>query len=274
MELKKLSDYASTVKSKKNKLASFVDSSKQFTRISYQMADIGSVRMKKLVNEIQLKADSVFGRKDYNVSLTGHSLVFLKNNDYLLGNLFESLVIEIILITLIGIVLFRSVRIIILSKLPCLIPLVITAGIMGFTGIEFKASTILIFTIAFGISSDGTIYFLTRYRNESAGAATSAALAITNTIKETGLSMICTTIILFCGFSIFAASSFGGTIALGILVSTTLLVSMFTNLLLLPSILLSIEKNKEKKRMKKFSHEVIKTENEFKSGLVQDRTEV
>jgi predicted RND superfamily exporter protein len=139
-------------------------------------------------------------------------------------------------------ILFRSVRIIVLSKLPCIIPLIITAGIMGFSGVVFKASTILIFTIAFGIASDGTIYFLTRYRHELRKNNLPVTDAISVTIRETGLSMIYTSMILFFGFAIFAASSFGGTIALGILVSTTLFVSMLTNLILLPSILLSIDK--------------------------------
>ena len=155
--------------------------------------------------------------------------------------------IEIILIAIVGIALFRSVRIILLSKLPCLIPLVITAGIMGFFGIRFKPTTILIFSIAFGISSDGTIYFLSKYRQELKKHGKSAAKAISETIKGTGLSMIYTSIILFCGFSIFSVSSFGGTIALGVLISLTLLISLFTNLILLPAILLSINNRKIKK---------------------------
>ena len=172
--------------------------------------------------------------------------MFLKNNDYLLSNLLESLLIEILLIAIVGIALFRSVRIIVLSKIPCLIPLVITAGIMGFLDIRFKPSTILIFSIAFGISSDGTIYFLTKYRQELKKYKKGAAAAISAAIKDTGLSMVYTSIILFCGFAIFSASSFGGTAALGILVSLTLLMSMFTNLILLPAILLSIDNKSTK----------------------------
>jgi hypothetical protein len=167
--------------------------------------------------------------------------MFLKGNDYLLENLLESLLIEILLITMVGMALFRSFRIIILSKLPCLIPLAITAGIMGFLGIRFKPSTILIFSIAFGISSDGTIYFLTKYRQELKTRFKNVGEAISATIYDTGLSMIYTAVILFFGFSIFAASSFGGTKALGILISVTLLVAMVTNLVLLPSILISID---------------------------------
>lgn len=248
-DLKTLSEYTGTLSGQQNKLKFFIDSSKRFTRISFQMADIGSVRIKQLVNELKPKIDSVFPPKEYDVSLTGHSLVFLKSNDYLLENLYESLAIEILLETLVALALFRSLRIIILSKIPVLIPLVITAGVMGFLGINFKPTTILIFSIAFGISSDGTIYFLTKYRQELRVHGRSVAQAISITIRETGLSMIYTAIILFCGFAIFAASSFGGTVALGILVSLTLLVAMCTNLIMLPAILLSIDRRKARKEL-------------------------
>lgn len=248
-DLKTLSEYSKTVKGQKNNLSFFIDSSKSITRISYKVADIGSKKMKVLVDEIKPKIDSIFPPSEYKVSLTGHSLVFLKNNDYLLSNLIESLIIEIILIALVGIALFRSVRIIILSKLPCLIPLIITAGVMGFLDIRFKPSTILIFSIAFGISSDGTIYFLTKYRHELKKNKKSPSAAISAAIKDTGLSMIYTAIILFCGFAIFAASNFGGTVALGVLVSLTLIISMFTNLILLPAILLSIHSKKNKEEI-------------------------
>jgi predicted RND superfamily exporter protein len=250
-DLKTLSEYSGTLSGQGNKLSSFIDSSKRYTRVSFQMADVGSVKIKELVAELKPRIDSIFPAKEYDVQLTGHSLVFLKSNDYLLKNLYESLAIEIILETLVALLLFRSLRIIILSKLPVLIPLVITAGIMGFLHINFKPSTILIFSIAFGISSDGTIYFLTKYRQELAVAGRSVSQAISITIRETGLSMIYTNIILFCGFAIFAASSFGGTVAMGILVSLTLIVAMCTNLVLLPAILLSIDRRASRKALLK-----------------------
>jgi hypothetical protein len=241
-DLKTLSEFTGSLKGQNNKLQNFIDSSKQVTRISYQARDIGSKRMKEVMAELRPRIDSIFDPKVYTVHATGHSLVFLKSNDYLLSNLLESLLIEIILIAIVGIALFRSVRIIVLSKIPCLIPLVITAGVMGFLDIRFKPSTILIFSIAFGISSDGTIYFLTKYRQELKKHKKTAAEAISSAIHDTGLSMIYTSVILFCGFAIFAASSFGGTAAMGVLVSLTLLMSMFTNLILLPAILLSIHR--------------------------------
>jgi predicted RND superfamily exporter protein len=258
-ELLKLSKYSSTVKGKENKLMSFIDTTKRYTRVSFQMADTGSVRMQELVAEIQAMADTIFNwDRDssrwvpdslrYNVMITGHSRVFLKSNDFLFHHLFVSLFIAIGLILVIGIVLFRSIAIIVLSKLPCLIPLAMTAGLMGFLDIHFKPSTILIFSIAFGIASDGTIYILAEYRNQlRKKKADHSRSAISRTISEVGMSMIYTNIILFFGFAIFAASSFGGTQALGVLVSVTLLVSLITNLVLLPCILLSLEKWKSHK---------------------------
>lgn len=248
-DLKTLSEYTGSLSQQGGKLKSFIDSTKQITRISYQMADIGSMEIKKLVAGLQVKVDSIFPPQEYKVSMTGHSLVFLKSNDYLLANLLESLLIEILLIALVGMILFRSVRIIILSKLPCLIPLIITAGVMGFLHIRFKPSTILIFSIAFGISSDGTIYFLTKYRQELRKNGGKAADAIRAAIKDTGLSMIYTAVILFFGFSIFSVSSFAGTAALGVLISLTLIMSLVTNVILLPAILLSIANKKENKAM-------------------------
>lgn len=246
MELSKLTDFVKGQSSGSKQLNSFLNADRSITRVSFQMADIGSERIKELMTKIRPKVDSIFNPNEYKVSLTGHSLVFLKSNDYLLGNLYESLLIAIVLIAIVGMVLFRSIPIILLSKLPCLIPLALTAGIMGFFDIYFKPTTILIFSITFGIASDGTVYFLTRYRQEIYQRGRSASEAITEAIFGTGLSMIYTAAILFCGFAIFAASSFGGTAAMGVMVSITLLVAMCTNLILLPALLLSIAKRQKK----------------------------
>lgn len=249
MELNKMKKYISTVSGNDSKFKAFLDSTKRYTRVSFQMADVGSVRIKELISELRPQVDSIFDPKEYNVSFTGQSAVFLKGNDYLFRHLFISLLIAIGLILLIGMVLFRSVLIIVLSKIPCLIPLVVTAGIMGYFNIPFKPSTILIFSIAFGLASDGTIYILTEYRQQLKKG--SGSDSIRNTVKEVGLSMIYTNIILFFGFAIFIVSSFGGTAAMGTLISITLLSALVTNLILLPSILLTLEKRVNTKNMLK-----------------------
>ena len=208
-ELEKLNKFNSTIAGQENKFSSFIDSTRQITRISYQMADVGSIKMKELIKELKPRIDSIFNPQQYKVNLTGHSLVFLKGNDYLFRHLFISLLIAIVLILLVGLILFRSFSIIILSKIPCLIPLVMTAGIMGFMNIHFKPTTILVFSIAFGLASDGTIYILTEYRNQLRKRfATDLSSAVSCTIHEVGKSMIYTAVILFSGFAIFTASSF------------------------------------------------------------------
>jgi hypothetical protein len=262
-ELKKLSDFSGTVKGKENRFSAYIDSSKQITRISYRMKDIGSQKTKELISTLKPKVDSIFKDTEASVSFTGHSLTFLKGNDYLLDNLIESLIIEIILIALVGLALFKSWKIIVLSKIPCLIPLIITAGIMGFSDIRFKPSTILIFSIAFGIASDGTIYFLTRYRQELKNNKNiSVPDAISICIKDMGISMVYTAVILFSGFSIFILSSFGGTVALGILISLTLLVSMCTNLILLPAILISLSNVISRKEIEESEAVISEEEND------------
>jgi predicted RND superfamily exporter protein len=246
LELNKMTNYVQGKQGATKQINAFLNDDKSITRVSFQMADVGSERIKVLMQKIRPKVDSIFSPEKYKVSLTGHSLVFLKSNDYLLSNLYESLAIAIGLIAIVGMVLFRSVPIILLSKLPCLIPLALTAGIMGYFDIYFKPTTILIFSITFGIASDGTVYFLTRYREELYKNGLTPSAAVTKSIFGTGLSMMYTAVILFCGFSIFSASSFGGTAAMGVMVSITLLVAMCTNLILLPALLLSIAKRQGK----------------------------
>ena len=218
-------------------LKSLVDSNKRVIRVGFQMKDVGSSRMNQLIEEIQPRVDSIFDAKKFNIELTGSSILFIKGTNYLIKNLCESLLLAIVLIAIIMWVLFRGYKMVIISLIPNIIPLIITAGIMGFMGITLKPSTILIFSIAFGIASDQTIYFLTRYRYELKNSQATTAQIIADTIKETGRSMIYIALILFFGFGIFAASSFGGTAALGILISITLLMALIFNLMLLPALL-------------------------------------
>jgi predicted RND superfamily exporter protein len=228
-------------------LKSYVDSTRRFTRVTFEMIDIGSARMNRVLTELQPGIDSIFNPKKYHVELTGSSVIFIKGANYMVKNLYESLAWAIFLIACVMWILFRGIKMIAVSLLPNLIPLIITAGIMGFFGIPLKPSSILIFSIAMGISSDQTIYFITRYRQELLSTGKSISAIVSDTILETGISMIYIATILFFGFGIFAASTFGGTQALGILLSVTLLVSMISNLTLLPAFLLSMEKRALKK---------------------------
>jgi predicted RND superfamily exporter protein len=241
-EMARLSGYSSGAKENQKMFRSIIDSANQVTRISFQVADIGSIKMKTLLEEIRPRLDSIFSPEDYDLKLTGNSIIFLKNNDYLLLNLKESVLLAIFLIGTVMFLLFMSFRMVIIALIPSMSPLFLTAAIMGYFSIPLKPSTILIFSIAFGIASDGTMYFLTKYRQELRKYGGSISKTVSLAIQETGVSMIYTAIILFAGFFIFAASSFGGTSALGVLISVTLLIAMFSNLILLPTLLLSLEK--------------------------------
>ncbi|WP_428330645.1 efflux RND transporter permease subunit [Mucilaginibacter sp.] len=226
-------------------LRNYLDSNRRFTRVTFEMIDVGSAKMNTVLTNLQPRIDSIFNPQKYHVELTGSSIIFIKGANYMVKNLYESLAWAIFLIAGVMWILFRGVKMIAVSLLPNLIPLVITAGIMGFFGIPLKPSTILIFSIAMGISSDQTIYFITRYRQELKNTSKSISTIVSDTIRETGISMIYIAIVLFFGFGIFAASTFGSTQALGILLSVTLLVAMISNLTLLPAFLLSIEKRKK-----------------------------
>ncbi len=223
-------------------LKSFIDSTKQITRISFQMRDVSTKHMDSLMSNILPQVDSIFDETKFNVKVTGNSVVYAKGTNFLIRNLLESVIIAIILISVLMAFLFVSFRMILVSMVPNIIPLIITAAIMGFTGIPIKPSTIIVFSIALGISVDNAIQYLSRYRHEfkvTGGAIRQSAL---NALQEAGFSMIYTSIVLVLGFSVFIVSEFGGTQALGILISTTLLIAMFFNVMVLPSLLLSLDK--------------------------------
>lgn len=230
-----------------NMLKGFVDSNKQVARVSFQMADVGSSRMNELLEELQPRIDSILNPERYDVLLTGSSIIFSKGTDYMLRNLMESIIIAIVLISLLRLGQFRDLRIMFISLLPNVIPLIITAGLMGFFGIPLKPSTILIFTIAFGLASDQTIYFLTRYQQELSTTSFSTSKVISDTVRETGISMTHIALVLFFGFGIFTASTFGGTMILGMLLSITLIIALISNLTLLPALLVLLDKRKRKK---------------------------
>ncbi len=236
-------DVARNSTSDGNLLESFVDSTGQTARITTFMKDVNTERMEDIEKKLQEALDKIFPSKRYNAFLTGKALLFLKGTKYLVNNLVQSLALAIGLIALFMAYLFRSFRMIVISLIPNLLPLLVTAGVMGFAGVPIKPSTILVFSIAFGISVDDTIHFLAKYRQELVVNRWAIKKSVYAALKETGVSMFYTSIVLFFGFSVFIISNFGGTVALGALVSATLLFAMLANLILLPSLLLSLEKS-------------------------------
>ena len=244
-------------------LKNFTDSTGQVARLSTAIKDVETDQMEQLELDLLEKIDKLFPKERYNVMLTGKALLFLKGTKYLIKNLIMSLALAIFLIALFMAYLFRSFRMIVISLIPNLLPLLITAGMMGFIGVPIKPSTILVFSIAFGISVDDTIHFLAKYRQELIANKWRIKPSVYAALKETGVSMFYTSIVLFFGFSVFTVSSFGGTIALGGLVSATLLFAMLSNLILLPALLLSLEKSiANKQTLKKPQIDILPKESE------------
>ena len=237
-----ISQYVKNSKSDSKILNSYSDKSSQYARVTTYMKDISTERMYEIEKILKQSINEIFPNKRYSVKLTGKSILFLKGTEFLVKNLIFSLCIAIFLIAIFMAFMFKSVKMIVISLIPNLLPLVFTAGAMGFLGITLRPSTILVFTIAFGISVDDTIHFLAKYRQELWDNKFDVTKSVFKSLKETGVSMYYTSIVLFFGFSVFLTSDFGGTIALGGLVSLTLLLAMLTNLLLLPSLLISFKK--------------------------------
>ena len=221
-------------------VSTFVDSSRQEARISVSMADVGSNRLPMILDSIKQKADALFSNEKYKVQLTGTSVTFLEGSSYIINGLKESIGWAFLLIALCMLYLFKSVRILVCSLIPNVIPLVITAGVMGWTGIPIKPSTVLVFSVALGIAIDVTIRFLINYKQELPRHNFDMKKTVIETIHSTGISIIYTSLVLIAGFIIFCFSGFGGTQALGWLTSLTLVTATITNLVLLPALLISM----------------------------------
>jgi uncharacterized protein len=221
----------------------FLDTAKTMTRVTAQVADIGTHEMDRLMREIKPQVDSIFDPAKYDVTLTGTSIVFLEGTNYLVSDLFSSLLFGILIISIMMAFMFWSARMVVISFIPNIIPQIMTAGIMGFMNIPLKPSTILVFSIALGITVDNTIHYLAKYRQELKFHNWKIRQSALMAIRETGASMVYTSLVLLFGFGCFAASEFEGTRALGVLTAVTILVAMFTNLLVLPALLLSYQRS-------------------------------
>ncbi len=232
-------------------VGSFIDSTEQYLRISMSMADVGTAALLPITDAIKLNANRILNGVDsieikdsaktiYNVTVTGTSSTFLEGSKFIVNGLKESIFWAFLLIALCMLYLFKSARILLCSLIPNVIPLVITAGIMGWAGVPLKPSTVLVFSVALGIAIDITIRFLVNYKQELPAYNNDVKATVSATIKNTGLSIVYTSLVLIAGFVIFCFSGFGGTIALGWLTSVTLLVATLTNLILLPVLLLGV----------------------------------
>ncbi|MGK0407078.1 MAG: putative RND superfamily exporter protein [Roseivirga sp.] len=226
----------------RNLISSLADSTGRYTRVTMQVKDMGKEESVYLQEAVDASLAKNFPKEKYDVTVTGAWVVFQKGTTYLIKNLAVSLSLAILVIALVMAFIFRSLAMVLVSLIPNIFPLIMTAGIMGYFGIPLKPSTVLVFSVAFGISIDDTIHFLAKYRQELKNTRYNIGQSVLLAIRETGVSMFYTSIVLFFGFIVFTASSFGGIVALGILVSITLVIAMIGNLLILPTLLLSFEK--------------------------------
>ena len=243
--------YAKNTTNDVSLLKNYVDSTGQYARITTFMKNAEIEKMERIEEQLKENIAKIFPEDKYEVTLTGKAYLFQKGTRFLIRNLILSLALAIVLISLFMAYMFRSFRMIIISLIPNLLPLLITAGMMGYLGVPIKPSTILVFSIAFGISVDDTIHFLAKYRQELIANHWRIKKSIFAALRETGISMFYTSIVLFFGFSVFITSNFGGTVALGALISGTLLLAMMANLLLLPVLLLSLERSIANKKVLK-----------------------
>jgi len=236
-----------TRNSKDNIMKSYVDSTGRYTRITTFMRDIGTGEMERVEKQLQTKIDEIFPKERFKVTITGKALVFQKGTAYLVDNLIESIIFAIFMIALLMAYMFRSVKMILVSLITNILPLCITSGLMGYFDIPLKPSTILVFSIAFGISVDNAIQFMAKYRHDLILNNGRVKKSVMSAIRETGISTFYTSVVLVLGFATFTLSSFSGTIALGGLIACTLTFAMFANLIVLPALVLTFEKKRLRK---------------------------
>jgi uncharacterized protein len=243
------SNEGSIKKNSFNKLLStFMDQNKQEARLTVNIKDIGSAKLPFVLDTIQKEANRLFDPSKYSVQLTGSSVTFLEGNRFIINGLTDSILWAFGLIALCMLYLFKSWRILLCSLLPNLIPLVITAGVMGWFDVYLNPSTVLIFSVTLGIAIDITIRFLVNYKQQLSGHDNDSKATVVETIHSTGISIVYTSIVLIAGFIIFCFSSFGGTKALGWLTSLTLITATIANLVLLPALILTFYRKKTGRR--------------------------
>ncbi|MTI39506.1 efflux RND transporter permease subunit [Fulvivirga lutimaris] len=214
-------------------------------RITGWIDDIGSAISLERNAEFRRFVDRTIANKDVDFVLTGTSNLIDKNNRYLAENMMKGLGIAFAVVALIAGLLFRSFRMVLITLIPNIIPLMMVAGIMGIFGITLKLSTSIVFTIAFGIAVDDTIHFTSKLKLEL-DKGKSLIYALKRTYLSTGKAIIVTSIILSGGFLILILSSFGGTFFTGLLISLTLIFALIIDLTLLPTFIVLFFKRDRK----------------------------
>lgn len=214
-------------------LEKVTDFSYQKIRVAAQIRDAGSYRVTQMRDSLSSYLQKHF--PDSEITITGSTILSADLNGKIVTSLFKSIALAFVLISAIMAFLFKNVRMIVISLVPNILPLVMVAGIMGFTGIDIKSSTAVIFTIAFGIAVDDSIHYLARLRVEmKRGATLDEALRIAT--QKTGKAIIVTSLILLAGFGTLMTSVFTSTVYMGLLVCLTVIGALLADLVLLPSL--------------------------------------
>ncbi|MCB2377109.1 MMPL family transporter [Hymenobacter sp. BT635] len=212
-------------------------------RLTGRMPDVGSVRAEALNADLRRFLSQNTDPKVLQTRLTGSANLIDKNNENLTLNMITGMSIDIVMVTLIVLFLFRSVRMTIVVLIPNLVPILVVAGVMGLAGVSMKVSTSIIFTIAFGIAVDDTIHFISKLKLTLLQEP-SLFKAVRKTYLMAGKAVIVTSLILVGGFSTLIFSSFDGTFYVGLLIGLTLLFGVVAELTLLPILILYFYKHK------------------------------
>lgn len=230
---------------KSNDLKKLVTVNGKTTRISAKISDMGSIKATlhnaHLLAFIENNVDSSL----LKFEITGAAHLVDKNNEYMVNNMTQGFIFSLIVIAILTFFLHRSWRMVLVFIIPNVIPLLIIGGIMGFAGIELKAATSLVFSIAFGIATDDTIHFISRLKIEL-GYGKSLMYAFKRTYFETGKPIILTTFILLGGFMSLMISDFQSTFYFGFLICITVIIAVVADIFLLPVLLFMIYGKKKK----------------------------
>lgn len=221
-----------------------LDSTEQITRIQGTIPDWGNLKSTEANEKFKAFLQNEGLNDFFDVRLTGSAHLLDKNMSYMSASLVKGLLFATLIVAVIMGMLFQSLRMVVISIIPNLIPLIFIAGIMGFFGIDLKITTAIVFTISFGIAVDDTIHFLTKYKLELKKGK-SNLYALKRTYLDTGKAIVLTSLILCSGFLLLLFSDFLGTFYLGLMISITLLFAVLGDLFFLPLLLLYFYKPKE-----------------------------
>ena len=202
-------------------------------RITTKILDIGADSIKAVGGRID---DWIAANTDANIATfkkTGSGIILDKNALYARESLLEGLGIAIVVISLLMALLFKNWRMVVISLIPNVFPLIFAGGLLGFLGIELEAGVAILFAIVFGIAVDDTIHFLSKFKlTRDKGKSIEEAIQIT--FLETGKAIALTSIILFFGFLIMLFSVNPPSVTVGLMISVTLFTALFSDLLLIP----------------------------------------